>query len=358
MKSPFASGPPPLVGLDVNTAAATLVVLGRAGNGYRVDAFGAAAMPAGAMADQNIASVELVGQAVAEALRRSGTSRKHAALAIPGSLVISRRIPMPANLGERDMELQVNLDADQHIPFPLEEVYLDFQVLGPNVKTPDAVEVLLAAARRDVIDLRVDAMEAGGLTANVVDIEAYALEAAYVLVAPALAPELRRGVVALIDIGPDTTTVNVLRAGRSVFTREQSFGVEQLTAQIEQVLGLPREQAIEAPRRGTLDAGFVADVLEPFRNSLASQTARLLQAYYSISGDTQLDAVLLSGPGANIPGIATAVHMLTDVRTERADPIAGLELGRGLPTERMRQESPALMLALGLALRTFDNAAR
>lgn len=358
MKSPFASGPPPLVGLDVNTASATLVVLGRSGRGFRVEAFGTAPMPPGAMADQNVASVELVGQAIAEAVRRSGTMRKHAALAVPGSLVISRRIPMPANLDERDLELQVNLDADQHIPFPLDEVYLDFHTLGPNLKSPESVDVLLAAARREVVDLRVDGAEAGGLTANVVDVEAYALESSYTLIAPHLAPELQRGVVALVDIGPDTTTLNVLRDGRSTFTREQTFGVEQLTAQIEQRLGLPREQALEAPRRGALDAAFVAEVLEPFRDSVASQTVRLLQAYFSISGDTRLDAVLLSGPGANLPGIAASVQELVEVPTTRADPIAGLELARGLPTERMRQESPALMLALGLALRTFDDAAR
>jgi type IV pilus assembly protein PilM len=350
--------PPPLVGLDLNVSAATLVGLERAGRGHRVNAFASVPMPAGAMADQGIASVELVGQAVAEAVRRAGTRVRHAALAVPGSQVITRRILMPQGLEERDFELQVGLDADQHIPFPLEEVYLDFQVLGPSPKSVGSVDVLLAAARTDVVDQRVAGVEAGGLHASVMDVEAYALEGAYGLVAGRLPADLRQGVVALVDIGPEVTTLCVLRNREAVFTREQIFGTNHLTLQVEQRYGIDRDQALEAQRQGTLDADFTTELLAPFRETVASQVGRLLQAYYATGGQAQVAAVLLSGAGANLPDIVAAVEREVGLQTLRTDPVGSLELAPGLPRERLRADSPAFMIALGLALRTFDDAAR
>lgn len=350
--------PPPLVGLDVNTAGVTLVGLEKAGHGFRLDAYATVPMPAGAMADQGVASVELVGQAVAEAARKAGTRLKHVAIGVPGSQVITRRIQMPAGLSERDLDLQVGIDADQHIPFPLDEVYLDYQVLGPSTKAPGSVDVLLAAARTDVIDQRVAGVEASGLRANVVDVEAYALEGAFGLLAGKLPPDLRDGVIAVVDIGAEVTTLCLLRNRQTVFTREQLFGTDNLTLQIQQRYGLDRDPAAEAQRQGTLDTDYATELLEPFRETVASQVGRLLQAYYATAGDTRLDAVLLSGPGANLPDIATVVENEIGLRTLRADPIGAIELGSGLPRERLKAESPALMIALGLALRTFDDAAR
>lgn len=358
MLNALARKPPPLVGLDINASAVTLVGLERSGRGHRVTAFARVPMPAGAMADQGVASIELVGQTVAEAVRRSGTRLRHAALAVPGSQVITRRILVSEGLRERDLDLQVNLDAGQHIPFPLEEVYLDYQVLGPSPKSMDALDVLLAATRTDVVDARVAGVEAGGLHANVVDVEAYALEGAFALVADRLPAALRQGLVALVDIGPEITTLCVLREGEAVFTREQLFGTNHLTLQIEQRYGLEREQALEAQRQGTLDADFTTEILEPFRETVASQVARLLQAYYATAGQAQIAAVLLSGPGANVPEIAAVVEREVGLETLRSDPVAALELAPGLPRERLRADSPALMIALGLALRTFDDAAR
>lgn len=350
--------PPPLVGLDVNTAGVTLVGLEKAGRGFRLDVYATVPMPAGAMADQGVASVELVGQTVAEAARKAGTRVKHVAIAVPGSQVITRRVQMPAGLSERDLDLQVGIDADQHIPFPLDEVYLDYQVLGPSTKAPGSVDVLLAAARTDVIDQRVAGVEASGLRANVVDVEAYALEGAFGLLAGKLPPDLRDGVIAVVDIGAEVTTLCLLRNRQTIFTREQLFGTDHLTLQIQQRYGLDRDPAAEAQRQGTLDADYTTELLEPFRETVASQVGRLLQAYYATAGDTRLDAVLLSGPGANLPDIAAVVENEIGLRTMRADPIGAIELASGLPRERLKAESPALMIALGLALRTFDDAAR
>lgn len=350
--------PPPLVGLDINTAQVTLAGLEQVSRGYRLARYAAVPMPAGAMADQTVASVELVGQAVTDAVRKSGARVKHAAIAVPGSQVITRRVLMPDNLEGRDFDLQVGLDADQHIPFSLEEVYLDYQVLGPSTKAAGSVDVLLAAARTDAVDQRVAGLEAGGLTANVVDVEAYALESAFALLADKLPSEARHGVVAMVDIGPELSTLCVLRSGESIFTREQLFGTDNLTLQIQQRYGLEREQAVEAQRHDTLEPDFVPELLEPFRETVASQVGRLLQAYYATAGDTRVDMVLLSGPGANLPDIAPLVENEIGLSTARADPVGSIEIGPGLSRERLLAESPALMIALGLALRTFDDAAR
>ena len=245
----------PLVGVDISSTAVKLLQLSRSGDRYRVEHYAVEPLPPNAVVEKNIVEVEAVGEAIRRAVARSGTKAKHAAAAVAGSAVITKTIPMPADLDEADLEAQVELEAGNYIPYPIEEVNLDFEVLGPMPGNPDMVQVLLAASRAENVELRQSALELGGLTAKVMDVEAFAVENAFELVAKDLAIPAD-SLVALVDIGATMTTLIVLRNGRSLYSREQVFGGKQLTDEIMRRFGLSLEVGWFEIR-----VGFVCDSL-------------------------------------------------------------------------------------------------
>ncbi len=156
--------------------------------------------------------------------------------------MITKIIPMQGDLDDDDLEDQVQIEASNYIPYPIEEVSLDFEVLGPVPNNPEMVQVLLAASRTENVDVRQSALELGGITARVIDVEAFAMENAFKLVADQLSVP-RDAIVALVDIGATMTTLNVLRSQRSIYTREQVFGGKQLTDEVMRRYGLSYDEA-------------------------------------------------------------------------------------------------------------------
>jgi type IV pilus assembly protein PilM len=342
-----------LIGVDISSTAVKLLQLSRSGNRYRVEHYAVEPLPPNAVVEKNIVEVEAVGEAIRRALARSGSKAKNAAAAVAGSAVIIKQIPMPADLDEDDMEAQVQLEAANYIPYPIEEVNLDFEVLGPIPNNPEMVQVLLAASRSENVELRQSALELGGLVAKVIDIEAFAIENAFGLVAQdlALAPE---AVVALVDIGATMTTLNVLRSGRSLYSREQIFGGKQLTDEVMRRYGLTYEEAGMAKRQGGLPENYEAEVLEPFKEATVQQISRLLQFFYAGSEFNRVDQIVLAGGCASIAGLPEMVEEQLGVPTVVANPLAQMTLGQKVQAQALAQDAPALMIATGLALRSFD----
>lgn len=343
----------PLVGVDISSTAVKLLQLSRAGNRYRVEHYAVEPLPPNAVVEKNIVEVEAVGEAIRRALNRSGAKARHAAAAVAGSAVITKVIPMPADLDEHDLEAQVELEAVNYIPYPIEEVNLDFEVLGPMPGNPEMVQVLLAASRSENVELRQSALELGGLTAKIVDVEAFALENAFGLMAGEL-PVPHDGLIALVDIGATMTTLNVLRGGRSLYSREQVFGGKQLTDEIMRRYGLGYEQAGQAKRNGGLPEGYEADVLEPFKEAAVQQVSRLLQFFYAGSEFNRVDQIVLAGGCAAMAGLPGMVEEQLGVPTLVANPLAQMTLGPRVQAQALAQDAPALMIAAGLALRSFD----
>lgn len=222
---------PPLIGVDISSTAVKLLQLARTGDRYRVEHYAVEPLPPNAVVEKNLVEVEAVGEAIRRAVARSGTRVKNAAAAVSGSSVITKVIPMPAALSEDELESQIELEAVNYIPYPVEEVNLDFEVLGPMPGNSEMVQVLLAASRSENVEIRASALELGGLTAKVIDVEAFCIENAFALMAPTLNVP-RDGLVALVDVGATMTTLNVLRGGRSIYTRENVFGGKQLTDEV------------------------------------------------------------------------------------------------------------------------------
>ncbi len=344
---------PPLIGVDISSTAVKLLQLSRAGDRYRVEHYAVEPLPPNAVIEKNLVEVEAVGEAIRRAIARSGTRVKHAAAAVSGSSVITKIMPMPADLDEDDMESQVELEAVNYIPYPIEEVNLDFEVLGPMQGNSEMVQVLLAASRSENVEVRASALELGGLTARVIDVEAFAIENAFALMAGSLnVPQ--DGMVALVDVGATMTTLNILRGGRSIYTREQVFGGKQLTDEVMRRYSLSYEEAGLAKRQGGLPESYEIEVLDPFKEAMVQQVSRLLQFFYAGSEFNRVDHVVLAGGCASIANIADMVEEQLGVSTTVANPLAHMTLGPRVQAHALAQDAPALMIACGLALRSFD----
>ena len=343
----------PLVGVDISSTAVKLLQLSRSGDRYKVEHYAVEPLPPNAVVEKGIVEVEAVGEAIRRAMSRSGSKVKHAAAAVAGSAVIIKLIPMPADLDDEEMESQVELEAVNYIPYPIEEVNLDFEVMGPMPGNPEMVQVLLAASRSESVEMRASALELGGLNARVMDVEAFAIENAFALLASTLNVP-RDGIVALVDIGATMTTLSILRNGRSLYTREQVFGGKQLTDEVMRRYGLSYEEAGLAKRQGGLPESYEIEVLEPFKEALVQQISRLLQFFYAGSEFNRVDQVVLAGGCASIAGISEMVEEQLGVQTVVANPLAQMTLGPRVQAHALAQDAPAMMIACGLALRSFD----
>lgn len=349
----FTAKAAPLIGVDISSTAVKLLQLSQAGGRYRVEHYAVEPLPPNAVVEKNIVEVEAVGEAIRRALARSGAKSRHAAAAVAGSAVITRIIPMSADLSEDDLEGQIQVEANQYIPYPIEEVSLDFEVLGPVRDNPEMNNVLLAASRTENVDMRIAALDLGGLTARVIDVEAFAMENAFSMVADQLAVS-RDALVAVVDIGATMTTLAVLKNQRTIYSREQVFGGKQLTDEIMRRYGLSYEEAGRAKRKGGLPESYEVEALEPFKESLVQQVSRLLQFFFAGSEYSRVDQVVVAGGCAAIDGITELLEQQLGVPCVVANPLARMSLSSRVQAQTLAQDAPALMIAVGLAMRSFD----
>lgn len=354
LSSLLTRGAKPILGLDISTTAVKLVELSKSGDRYRVESYAVEPLPPNSVIEKNISDVEAVGAAIRRAVKRAGSHAKDVAVAVAGSAVITKVISMPASLSDDDMESQIQLEADQYIPYPLEEVNLDFEVLGPSADNPERVDVLLAACRSENVDVRVDSVELAGLTAKVVDVEAYAMENAFSLIADQMPDEGIDKNIAVVDIGATMTTLNVLHDRKTIYTREQVFGGKQLTEEIQRRYGLSYEEAGMAKRQGGLPDNYIPEVLEPFKEAMAQQVSRSLQFFFSSSQYNSVDYLVLAGGSSSISGVDSLIEQKLGVPTMVANPFNNMGISSRIKPQVLVNDAPALMIACGLALRSFD----
>ncbi len=349
----FTKKSAPIIGLDISSSAAKLLELSRSGDRYRVESYAVEALPANSVVEKNITDVELVGDAVRRAVKRASVKTRNTAVAVAGSAVITKVITMPASLSDDEMASQIELEADQYIPYSLEEVNLDFEVMGPSESDPDRVDVLLAASRSENVDVRIAAAELGGLTAKIVDVEAFALENAFGLIAQGMPGGGVGQTIALVDIGATMTTLSVLHDLKIIYAREQVFGGKQLTEEIQRRYGLSFEEAGMAKRQGGLPDNYSPEVLEPFKESMAQQVNRALQFFYSSSQYGSVDQIVLAGGCASIEGVDEVIAAKTGVPVIVANPFANMALSSDVRPQVLSNDAPSLMIACGLAMRSL-----
>jgi type IV pilus assembly protein PilM len=345
---------PPLLGVDISASSIKVLELSQTSEHFRVERYSVEPMPQNAMVEHSITEVDQVAQAIARAVKRSGTRLKHAALAVPGSHVISKIVSMPAGLNDRDMQTQIEMEADRHIPYPLDEVNMDFQELGTAAEGAEQVNVLLVACRKEIVDDYSAVADGAGLTPVVIDIETYAMENAYSLIARSMPGAGMEKTVAVMDIGATTTTINVMHNSRSVYTRDHTFGGRQLTEEIQRRYGLSYEEAGLAKKQGGLPDNYQTDVLRPFMEALCQEVMRALQFFYSSSPFNSVDQVLLAGGCAQIAGIDELVAARVGVAAAVANPFSSMSLASRIKPQMLGADAPSLMISCGLALRGFD----
>lgn len=348
---------PTLLGIDISSTSVKLVELSRSDAGYKVESLAVEPLPANAVTEKNIQDVEAVGETLAKAVKKSGSKCKIAALAVPGSSVITKIITMPANLSDSEMEAQIELEADQYIPYPLEEINLDFEVLGPTRLNPESVDVLLAASRSENVEMRTAVAEIAGLTAKIVDVEAYTIEKASTFLNPQ--KQLSNDdddtyVIAVLDVGATMTSLNVVENGELIYTREQAFGGKQLTEEIMRRYGLAYEEAGRLKKVGGLPDNYIPEVLEPFKENMAQQVSRFLQFFYTAGQHETVDMIALAGGCASIPGIDELIASQLGIETIICNPFAEMNLSNRVNSQALSNDAPALMIACGLAMRSFD----
>jgi type IV pilus assembly protein PilM len=344
-----------LLGLDVTTSSVKLIELVESGKGYRVESFAAEPTPANAINDKAIVDAEAVGEAIRRAVKRSGSKTREAAVAISGDAAITKVIQMPKSLSDADLEGQVELQADQYIPFPMEEVSFDFETIGESERDPDMVDVLLVATRTENVDQRQAAVEAAGLTARVVDVEAFAVENACTLLTHQMPDGGIEKFVAIVDFGASTTTFSVLHNLKVIYTRDFAFGGQQLTEEIMRTYGLSLEDAGRAKKEGGLPSNYQPEVLDAFMDDMSQQVSRSLQFFLaSGTGRDQPDQVLVCGGCANIPGVADVIGSRIGIATEIGDPLGQMKLSSRAKSHGVQKDATALLTACGLALRSFD----
>ena len=346
-----------LVGLDISSSAIKMVELSvGASGGYQLECYAIEPIPEGVVVDGVIANQESVYGAISRCWKRLETSTKFVAMALPTSAVITKKIVLPAGLREATMEVQVESEANQYIPFALDEVNLDFQVIGPAPGNPqNELEVLIAASRKDGVDDRVACADGAGLKPLVMDVELFAALAAFELVRNRLSGDHSSKIIALVDIGANAMKFTVMKGDQQVYVREQAFGGNQLTQDIVRAYGMSYEEAEGLKRTGAMPDNYETEILKPFLDTLALEVTRAMQFFFTSTQFSEVDHIVLMGGGALLPGVDEVVAERTQIDTVKANPFGGMSISRRIRPTQLLVDAPSLMVACGLALRRFDS---
>lgn len=344
----------PVLGLDISTSSVKMVELARSGASCRALNYAVEPMPSNAIADKVILNVEEVGEAVRRAYKRLRSRLKDAAVAIGGATVITKTVQIPNGLSSREQGEQIELLLPRIVPFSIDDVAYDFEVKGPSSTDPDRLDVLLVATRRDNVEHRQAVLELAGLRAHIVDCEVFALENAFKLI-DGQDDGGANGVVALVDFGSATTSFSVFDKGRIIYTRDQAFGGRQLTDEIMNRYSLSYEDAGRAKRRGGLPDTYQEEVLNPFIDDMAHHVNRALQFFYAATTEhTSVDRIYICGGCASIPDAAERIGEQVGTSTRVANPFASMKVSGRAQAQGIEQDAPGLLVACGLAMRSFD----
>lgn len=342
-----------LVGLDVGSSSVKLVALSKSGKSYTLEAYAVVSLPPTAVIDGNIQDVGEVGATIEKAIKVAGGKMSSAIAAVPASAVITKRIEMSNAFSEFELEDQIKVEADQFIPYPLDEVALDFEVLGSVENNDNLNRVLLVACRKGDVEQREDAINSAGLKCEVVDVDTYAVERTF----PLISTEQRGSddLIGVVDIGAATLTLNVFKGDEIVYSREQAFGGNDLTNSIHQQYGMSIEEVEQSLRLNDLSPEINEMVVLPFRGTVAQQVSRSLQFFYSSGAHSELSALYLSGGTATIDGLAEQLSEELGINTEMANPFSPMSVNSRVNKSRLERDAPSLVKACGLAMRGFED---
>jgi type IV pilus assembly protein PilM len=351
----FQKKSPTLVGIDIGSHCVKAVLLSKADESYQLDAVAIEPLPKGAMSERSIPDVKVISKVISKLMQRLPKKVEFAAIAISGQTVITKIIFMDASLSDIEMESQIAIEADSLIPYPLDEVSLDFEKISLNEADPSKMNVLLSAARTDAVNERIGALEDAKLAVKVVDVETYALSRALEVIYPQLPANAYDKVVAIIDLGAVITLLSVVQSGKTLYTREQVFGGEQYTNSIVSYYNKPYDEAELEKTTGDLPANYLFEVLAPFQTSLLQQVRRALQMFMTTSGKDHVDYIVLTGGTSIVEGLDKLMIDELGTHTIIADPFESMQISNTVDRQVLQNHKPQFAIATGLALRSFSS---
>ena len=353
LKRLFQKQVPLMVGVDIGSHSVKAVLISQQGDGYKLEAYAVEPLPKGAVQERELQDIESIGIVLRKVRKKIPKNVKYAVAAVSGSTVISKVIYMDVNLSEEDLETQIEIEADSLIPYPSNEVRLDFEKLDVNETDPSKVNVLLSAARTDSIDTRLSAIEEGGFECKVVDVESYALSRACSLCLSQLDEADHDKTIGLIDVGASMTLFSVNEQFDTIYTRDQMFGGEQYTQSIMSYYNSGYEEAERAKVTGDMPPNYSFEVLAPFQTTLLQQVRRSIQMFVTTTGKEQIDTIIVSGGSSLLEGIDQLLIEELGIHTVIANPFIDMQINDDIDRVQLEKVQPQLMVAAGLAMRSF-----
>lgn len=347
----FSKKSPLALGVDIGSSAVKVMEMTENRGRYRVERFAVEPLPRNIIVENSITDIDRVGKAIRAAVRKSGSRRSHAVAAVAAAQAISKVINVPGGMKGSDLEQQVEVEAEHYIPYSIAEVNLDYALLSPSVENPANDEVMLAACRKDIVDERIGALEAGGLKPRVMEITSLASQRAFGLIAPSLSGDGIEKVVAVVDYGTTSSHLYVFNRRRLVYHRDYPFGGKTLTESIQRRFGISHSEAENKKRSGDLPENYRTDILEPFVESMALEANRAIQLFISSTQFSKVDHVFVSGGSASLPGVVDRIGEKTGINARLAYPFANTRLSSAVSKERLKRYGPVLFTACGLAMR-------
>jgi len=343
-----------MLGIDISSSSVKLVELGRNASGKIIlECCAMESLQQGWINEGNVEKFEEVAEAVRRVVAKSGTRTRNVALALPSSAVITKKIVLPGGLSDSDFEFHVQQEANQYIPFSLDEVALDFCVIGSSPTSAGDVDVLIAASRKEKVQDRQGLAEAAGLKPVIIDVESYASRLAADRLIEQLPGAGRGAVVALFEIGATATSMQVIRNQDVLYDRDQAFGGEQLTQLIVRQYGFSHAEAEAKKRSGDLPEDYDVAVLKSFVASISQEIARALKFFFASTPHHRVDYILLAGGSASVQGLANAVTRQTTFACSLVNPFEGMEMSVNIREKKVRREAASYLTSCGLALRRF-----
>jgi type IV pilus assembly protein PilM len=332
-------------GLDIGSGFVKLVVIDHSRPEPEIVQVSTSPLVSDAIVEGEIMDPVLVAETVRSLVEMSGLKKKDVVAAVGGHDVIIKRIQMD-RMSETDAREVIRWEAEQHVPFDMENVQLDFQILDPEGEGVQ-MSVLLVAAKRELIENRLNLLSDSGLTPSVIDVDAFALHNAF----EQNYPDVKDGLVALVNIGHETTNVNLLENGTPILVRDIPFGSRRLRETLQRERGLSADQA-ESILQGRTNGVDMKAMVDDRVDELAVGIERAAAFIVAQSGGEGINRVFLSGGGACVPGLVQALGDRLGIRTEIANPLQRVavrpEVMQSTPLDEL---APMLMLPVGLALR-------
>jgi type IV pilus assembly protein PilM len=351
----FKQKNPHVLGIDISSSSVKLLELSRRhGQDYHVESFSVASLPANTIVDKTIQDRATLMHTIQRLLTDSRTKITQSAIAVPDSSIITKVLQVNAELNDYDIENHIAFEADKYIPYPLEEVNIDFNILGPNAENKELMDVLLVCCRSDTITAFTEVLEESGLTTKIVDVESYAIARACELIRSQLPNQGDKRIIGIFNIGHDITTLTVLNDFKTIFSRETNFGGQQLIEQIQQRYQLTRGQALERIQQHTLPDDYQETILNPFKEALVLHIRRSLQFFFSSSQHSEIHHLVLTGGTSGIAGLAELLTSQLGTDASIADPFQHMSFAPKINITSLRQHTCSLMLCCGLAMRSFD----